>query len=93
MKCLKSILEHSILETQNAFIRGCQIVGSILIANECIDSHLKSSKPGVLCKLDLKKAYDHASLDFLLYMVRKCGFRENDKVGLSTAFPRFGSLF
>jgi hypothetical protein len=24
--------------------------------------------------MDLKKAYDHVNLDFLLYMLRSCGF-------------------
>jgi hypothetical protein len=24
--------------------------------------------------MDLEKAYDHVNLDFLLYMLRKCGF-------------------
>lgn len=63
-----------ISKTQNAFIRGRQILDFVLIANECIDSQLKSGKPEVLCKLNLEKAYDHVSWDFLLYMLRICGF-------------------
>ena len=47
---------------------------SFLIASECIDSRLKSGVPGVLCKLDVEKAYDHVSWGFLMYMLQHCGF-------------------
>jgi hypothetical protein len=29
-----------------------------------------------LCKSDLEKAYDHVSWEFLLYLLRRCGFGE-----------------
>lgn len=35
-----------------------------------------SGESGVLCILDLEKAYDHVSWDFLSYMLRRCSFGE-----------------
>jgi hypothetical protein len=42
-------------------ISGRQILNSILIANECLDSRIRSGEPKVLCKLDLEQTYDHVN--------------------------------
>jgi hypothetical protein len=73
---LKSVLEKVISKSQSAFIKGRQILDPILIANKCIDSRLRSGVPCIICKMDLEKAYDHVNWDFLLYMLRRCGFGE-----------------
>jgi retron-type reverse transcriptase len=75
---LKIIAEKIIFKPQNAFIKGRPILGSVLIAIECLDTRIRSEKPGVLCKLDIKKAYDNVNCDFLLYKLRRCDFGEYD---------------
>ena len=51
------------------FVEGRQILDATLIANEAVDSLLKSNECQVSCKLDIEKACDHLNWDFLLQVL------------------------
>lgn len=53
---------------------GRQILHGVLIANECLHLRHKDKLPGVLCKLDLEKAYDRVDWGFLSYLMCRMGF-------------------
>ena len=55
---LKRVLSKVVAPTHNVFMLGRQILDASLIANEVIDSWQKRKKKGLICKLDIEKAYD-----------------------------------
>ena len=71
---LKGVLAKVISMSQNAFVERRQIMNAMLIANEAIDSILKSKRGAILYKLDIEKAYDHVDWSFLLAVMEKMGF-------------------
>nr|CAN69965.1 hypothetical protein VITISV_039410 [Vitis vinifera] len=71
---LKKVIGKVISPDQNAFIKGRQILNGPLIANEVIDSWQKRREKGIICKLDIEKAYDSINWHFLLKVMQKMGF-------------------
>jgi hypothetical protein len=60
---MRRVMDRIISKPQNAFVKGRQILDSVLVAR-------------VLCKLDMEKVYDHVNWNFLLYLLKRCGFGE-----------------
>ena len=71
---IKRVLDKVISKSQNAFVEGRQILDAVLIANEIVDSSLRKKECGLICKLDIEKAYDTISWEFLLQVMGKMGF-------------------
>lgn len=60
----------------------------VLVANECLDAVLKNENAGILCKLDLKKAYDTMTVnwDFLDYMLRRMSFSKKLRMWMKKCY-------
>ena len=71
---LKKVMSCLVNKAQIAFVEGRQILDASLIANEIIDSMVKEKETGILCKLDIKKAYDQISWNFLFTVLQQMGF-------------------
>ena len=63
---LKKVMHKLINKSQSVFVEGKQIMDASLMANEVIDTMLKMKENGVLCKLDIEKAYDQINWNCIL---------------------------
>lgn len=71
---LSRILGEIIGESQHAFVEGQQILDAIMAANEVFDDLVADKKEGLICKLDMEKAYDHVNWSFVDDMLGRFGF-------------------
>ena len=71
---LRRVIDKVVSPSQNAFMEGRQILDVTLIAKEAVDSMLRRNDGGVVCKLDIEKAYDHLNWEFVLEVMRRKGF-------------------
>ena len=70
----KKVIGKVVSIAQNAFVMGRQILDASLIANEVIDSWQKRKEKGLICKLNIEKAYDSINWNFLMKVLQKMGF-------------------
>ncbi|XP_026410615.1 uncharacterized protein LOC113305833 [Papaver somniferum] len=62
---LKVVIPGLISNAQGAFVKDKQILDGILIANECVDSRLRQKLPGIMCKIDMEKAFENVRWPYL----------------------------
>ena len=63
---LKKVVGNVISNSQHAFVEGRPILDVVLIANEALDSRLKSANGESICKMDIEKTYDHMNWGFFI---------------------------
>jgi len=61
----RSILGGVISESQHAFLANRQMSDCSLMANEYVDAMMKAGWSGVVCKVDIEKAYDHVNWGYV----------------------------
>ena len=71
---LKKVVGKVVSTSQNAFVKGRQILDASLVANEVIDTWQRQKEKGIICKLDIEKAYDSINWKFLVKVLQKMGF-------------------
>eukprot|EP00253_Pinus_taeda_P006105 PITA_06105 len=71
---LKPLLPLLISPEQTGYVEGRQIMDDIILSNEVIHSLKMLKKPGMLLKLDLSKAFDKLSWNYIHKMLLAFGF-------------------
>lgn len=71
---LKSILSLLISHQQSSYVEGKQIMDSIILSHELIHSLKIQKNPGMVIELDMSKAFDNISWDYMRQVVAMFGF-------------------
>jgi hypothetical protein len=71
---IRPILSRTISKEQFGFLKGRQIIDAIGTVQECIHSIREKKLQAMILKIDLKKAYDCISWDYLRLVLLQCGF-------------------
>lgn len=73
---LRGVMGMLVSSTKSVFIHGRKILDNIIIANECLDLKRSKKENGVVCKLDMEKAYNRVDWDFLFWVLQSTSFWE-----------------
>lgn len=75
---ISSVLPKIISENQSAFVKGRSIVDNVLLATEMVHSiDRKITGGNIVIKLDMMKAFDRVSWDFLYKVMASFGFNQH----------------
>lgn len=59
------MLSEVIGKCQHAFVGGRKILYAVMAADETVDDLLVEKRDGLVCKLDMKKAFDNVNCNLL----------------------------
>ncbi|XP_019168818.1 PREDICTED: uncharacterized protein LOC109164726 [Ipomoea nil] len=94
---LKSILPRMVGPFQSSFIPGRQISDNVIIYQEVLHTmrELRGNKKYMAIKLDLEKAYDRLSWDFIKDTLKQAGFNERwrDIIMTCVTTPRLAIIW
>lgn len=71
---LATALKHVISPARTAFQKGKCIHDSYMYVQGCVKAPHREKKPALLLKLDIAKAFDSLSLEYLLELLQRLGF-------------------
>lgn len=71
---LVKVLGQVIGDSQHVFVGGRLILDAVMVANETVDDLMTNKKDVLVCKLDMKKAYDYVNWNFVDYTLYRIGF-------------------
>lgn len=66
-----------------------QIIDASFIANKVVDDRMRSRVSGLLCKLDIEKAYDHVNWNQIYLRRDRMGFWERWRKWISFMSLRY----
>ena len=71
---LKPILPQIIFEEQSGYVEGRKIMDNVLLAHEMIHTLQTRKKAGMIMQLDLSKAYEKVSWEYMEAILKAFGF-------------------
>lgn len=71
---LKDAVNELAADNQSAFVPGRSILHNVLICHDLLRHYNMKTTPRCLMKIDLRKAYDMVSWDFLTEVLHGLGF-------------------
>jgi len=71
---LRNVIRNFVSDAQSVFVKGKNILGGVLIANEAVDEARRLGKEMILFKVDFEKAYDSVDLHYLDAVMLKMNF-------------------
>lgn len=77
-RTLKKVLPYLVNQTQEAFVKGRPLVHNVLICHDLLRRNKRKTTPRCIRKIDLRKAYDMVSWEFIKEMLYGYGFSQKN---------------